>query len=99
MEIYVHLLFVELEYLLTEKNSLCSDTSDTPVDAIKRCKHAADKINEQLPNSQFMGEVYKEYWPRGCYLVTNPSRVGFNLHLIGSRNNQAHHICSLPGKE
>ena len=92
-------LFLELEYLLTDKNSLCSDTKNTPVDTEEMCKNASDKIKEQITESEFKGAVLKEHWPRGCYLVTSPSQVWFNLHPVGSSNNQAHHICNIRGKQ
>ena len=81
---------LEVGYLLTEENKLCSDYVSVAIDILKACKEAAKELNEN-----FIMTKYVDDWPQGCYLANG---VYFNQHDVGSSNNGARQICYPRGK-
>ena len=99
MERFAFFYSLLLEYSLTVKNGLCSDSADdTVVDDEADCKKAVKEIKRDVPFANFKKTEDDENWPNGCYLYIKTGGVYFNTHSDGSRHNDARQICKSKGK-
>ena len=63
-------------------------------------KSTCQKAAEELSGSSMsvMASGNGENWPNGCYLQRSNTKVFFNEHKTGSKNDDAYQLCRFGGK-
>ena len=61
------------------------------------CQKAAEELSGSSMNVKMASEN-RENWPTGCYLQRSNTKVFFNEHRTGSKNDDAYQLCKFGGK-
>ena len=61
------------------------------------CQKAAEELSGSSMNVKMASEN-GENWPMGCYLQRSNTKVFFNEHRTGSKNDDAYQLCKFGGK-
>ena len=61
------------------------------------CQKAAEELSGSSMNVKMASENW-ENWPTGCYLQRSNTKVFFNEHRTGSKNDDAYQLCRFGGK-
>ena len=87
-------------YFLATRNTLCSDNGLMHQRVAVNDKSTCQKAAEELSGSSMNGMASDngENWPNGCYLQRSNSKVFFNEHKTGSKNDDAYQLCRFGGK-
>ena len=59
------------------------------------CQKAAEELSGSSMNVKMANG---ENWPTGCYLQRSNTKVFFNEHRTGSKNDDAYQLCKFGGK-
>ena len=66
------------------------------VDDKSTCQKAAEELSGS--SMSVMASGNGENWPNGCYLQRSNTKVFFNEHKTGSKNDDAYQLCRFGGK-
>ena len=91
-----HIIVVEslldLDYMMSGTNALCSDENRMGVYNIKECQEVANALEYQ-----YMGNRQRIQYPKGCYFLHDTKSIYFNTDSTGQENRNAEQICKGKG--
>ena len=68
------------------------------VDDLITCKRAGKELSTSPIEEIVKSDANGANWPKGCYLQQSTTKVFFNHHSTGSKNNDAYHLCKFNGE-